>query len=366
MPKLTIDVKDEFHEGLKKFSTLLNKPVEELASQLLSEAFRTSILDQIMKNNPSSTSNPIIFSAPSNPTSNILSTTTDQLFYQALELKKQELLLKMFSTTTSERASSSPELEFLRREIEALKEMNKNLQDQLFKKQEENKIDRLVKLTVKVVKSNQDVIEKLTKPKEGELPADVKKLIDDLNKQNAELKDKLKELVEAQKDKALITAMKSSLRKVGDVIAYTFETKMKELREDLKKVTESGGKVDVDKLLNTVTNTYKQITTSAIESLTSTKKLLETLGPTQPSTSTSEVITHVADKVKETVKDVVGEVRKTAEALNQEATVATPTTPPVIALPTTQPQEEKQPESQPQEEAQLPQQEQETQEAQSQ
>jgi hypothetical protein len=136
------------------------------------------------------------------------------------------------------------------------------------------------------------------------------------------------------------------------MISYTFEEEMKKLREDLKKVTESGGKVDVDKLLNTVTNTYKQITTSAIESLTSTKKLLETLAPTPPTTSTTEVISHVANVVKDTAKEVVGEIRKTAEALNQEATTATPSAAPVITLPPAQPQqeqtevtEEKQPEA---------------------
>jgi gas vesicle protein len=202
MPKLNIDVNDELYNNLKKLSEQFNLPLEELMKRLLIHGSRGVIEEQILKNYPQSNIS-LVLPSQSSTTTGITSSSIDALFQQALELRKQELLLRMLSPTPSTQTSPNPEIEILKKEIESLKEMNKSLIDQLTKKQEENKIDKLIKLVMKVTKSNQEVIEKLTKPKEGELPADVKKTIEDLNKQNAELKEKLKELAEAQKIKLL-------------------------------------------------------------------------------------------------------------------------------------------------------------------
>jgi DNA repair exonuclease SbcCD ATPase subunit len=273
---------------------------------------------------------------------NVFTTTQPQSSFdinkyiaEALEMKKYEFLAQLYAPTSKPQnppPTPNPEVEILRREIEELKNMNKSLMEQLSKKEEENKYDKIAKAVMKVVKSNKELIEKLSKPSQtGELSPEVKKYFDELTKKTQDLEARLKEFYEIQKEKARKAEIATLAKKVTNTVYAGFD----KLIEELKKIYSEGGKVDFEKLISLITNAQKNITQSAIDSLIRTKDLVSTLmpTPTQQGPSKVEAVKEVIGAVKDTAKELIQEARKTAETLNKEAVTATPSTGPVISLP---------------------------------
>jgi hypothetical protein len=204
--------------------------------------------------------------------------------------------------------------------------------EQLSKREEERKYDKIAKAVMKVVKTNKELIEKLSKPSQtGELSPEIKKYFDDITKKTQDLEARLKEFSEIQKEKARKAEMATLAKKVTNTIYAGFD----KLIDELKKLYSESGKVDFEKFITLITNAQRNITQSAIDSLLRTKDLVSSLmpTPTQQGPSKVEAVKEVIGAVKDTAKEIIQEARKTAETLNKEATTATPSTGPVISLP---------------------------------
>ena len=329
MPKVSVELSDEIYKLVEALSKQFNIPVEEALRRMLAAGSRGIIEEQITKTLNPSTLNIFTSTQPQS------SFDINKYIAEALELRKYELLAKLYSPQPEKPQNPSsnpnPEVEILRREIEELKNMNKSLMEQLNKKEEESKYDKIAKAVMKVVKSNKELIEKLSKPPTGELSPEVKKYFDELTKKTQDLEARLKEFSEIQKEKARKAEMATLARKVTNTVYAGFD----KLIEELKKIYSESGKVDFTKLIDLITNAQKNITQSAIDSLIRTKELVNTFmpTPTQQGSGKVEAVKEVIGAVKDTAKEIIQEARKTAETLNKEATTATPSTGPVISLP---------------------------------
>jgi negative regulator of replication initiation/DNA-binding MarR family transcriptional regulator len=330
MPKISVELNDEIYKLVEALSKQYNIPVEEVLRRMLAAGSRGIIEEQITKTLNPSTLNVFTSTQPQS------SFDINKYIAEALEMKKYEFLVQLYSPTKPQNPppnpTPNPEVEILKREIEELKNMNKSLMEQLSKKEEESKYDKIAKAVMKVVKSNKELIEKLSKPSQtGELSPEGKKYFDELTKKTQDLESRLKEFSEIQKEKARKAEMAILAKKVTNTIYAGFD----KLIDELKKLYSESGKVDFEKFITLITSAQKNITQSAIDSLLRTKDLVSTLmpTPTQQGPSKVEAVKEVIGAVKDTAKEIIQEARKTAETLNKEAATATPSTGPVISLP---------------------------------
>jgi negative regulator of replication initiation len=324
MPKVSVELNDEIYKLVEALSKQFNISMEETLRRMLAAGSRGIIEEQITKTLSPSTLNVFTTTQPQ-PSFDI-----NKYIAEALELKKYELLTRLYSSQSEKPQNPSPnpnpEVEILKREIEELKNMNKSLMEQL------SKYDKIAKAVMKVVKTNKELIEKLSKPSQtGELSPEIKKYFDDITKKTQDLEARLKEFSEIQKEKARKAEMAALAKKVTNTIYVGFD----KLIDELKKLYSESGKVDFEKFITLITNAQKNITQSAIDSLLRTKDLVSTLmpTPTQQGPSKVEAVKEVIGAVKDTAKELIQEARKTAETLNKEAATATPSTGPVISLP---------------------------------